>query len=169
MQKGIKMTQQKTDLAQDKDFRKWIDNNVYHLVNQVMDIWYQDETEESHDKVWIATQNAITSEDMEDFRNNFDPVLTLDQLEDEYKHELIEWKQGEVMQHFAISPHLAQWFSTVGEIVIDDVYDFDHIWLKRSFGMGMEYEWGLQQAYKNYQKYISGENNIFDDTKGDCF
>ena len=42
------MTQQKIDLAQDKDFRKWIDNNVYHLVNQVMDIWYQDETEEPH-------------------------------------------------------------------------------------------------------------------------
>ena len=102
MQKGIKMTQQKTDLAQDQDFKKWIDNNVYHLVNQVMDIWYQDDTQEPHEKLWIATQNAITSEDMEDFRNNFDPVLTLDQLEDEYKQELIEWKQGDVMQHFAI-------------------------------------------------------------------
>ena len=58
------MTQQKTDLAQDQDFKKWVDNNVYHLVNQVMDIWYQDDAEEPHAKLWIATKNAITSEDL---------------------------------------------------------------------------------------------------------
>jgi hypothetical protein len=167
------MTQEKIDanvkLAEDKDFKQWIDNNVYHLVNQVMDIWYQDDTEEPHAKVWIATKNAITSEDIEDFRQGYDPENLPDMEDPEFEDAIMEWKQGEVMQHFAISPHLAQWLSTVGEIVVDDVYDFDHIWLKRSFGMGMEYEWGLQQAYKNYQRYISGENNIFDDTKGDCF
>ena len=163
------MTQQKTDLAQDQDFKKWVDNNVYHLVNQIMDIWYQDDAEEPHAKLWIATKNAITSEDIEDFRQGYDPEDLPDMEDPEFENDIIEWKQGDVMQHFAISPHLAQWFSTVGEIVVDDVYDFNHVWFKRSFGMAMEYEYGLQQAYKNYQKYISGENNIFDDTKGDCF
>ena len=83
------MTQQKIDLAQDQDFKEWIDNNVYHLVNQVMDIWYQDDTQEPHEKLWIATKNAITSEDIEDFRQGYDPEDLPDMEDPEFEDAII--------------------------------------------------------------------------------
>jgi len=154
-------------LAEDKDFKKWCDKNVIYLVNEVAEKFF--EQDDSYESLYIATENAITSEDVEDFRQGFDPVLTLEQVDEEHKDEMIEWKQGEIMQYFIISDHLAHWLGEVGEIIIDDMLGLT-VWCKRSFGQSFYYEWGLQEAYKSLIRHRDRGLSIFElQQSGECF
>ena len=154
-------------LAEDKDFKKWCDKNVLYLVNEVAERFF--EQDDSYESLYIATENAITSEDIEDFRQGYDPENLPDMEEPEFKEALIEWKQGEVMQYFLISDHLAHWLGEVGEIIIDDMLGLT-VWCKRSFGQSFYYEWGLQEAYKSLIRHRDRGLSIFElQQSGECF
>jgi len=154
-------------LAENKDFKKWCDKNVLYLVNEVAERFF--EQDDSYESLYIATENAITSEDIEDFRQGYDPENLPDMEEPEFKEALIEWKQGEVMQYFLISDHLAHWLGEVGEIIIDDMLGLT-VWCKRSFGQSFYYEWGLQEAYKSLIRHRDRGPSIFElQQSGECF
>lgn len=154
-------------LADNKDFQAWCDSNVLYLVNEVAEKFF--EQDDSYDHLYIATKNSITSEDIEDFRTGYDPEDLPDMDDPEFENAIIEWKNGEVMQYFLITEHLARWFEDAGEIVIDDMLGLT-VWCKRSYGQSYYYEYGLQKAYELLQSYSTRGSSIFElGETGDCF
>tara|TARA_R100000234_G_scaffold117110_1_gene95071 strand:- start:727 stop:1212 length:486 start_codon:yes stop_codon:yes gene_type:complete len=156
-------------LAENKDFQKWCDENILYLVNEVAETFFANDDINSYDRLHLATVRSITAEDIEDFRQGYDPTDMPDMEDPDFRDQLIEHKQQDIMQYYLISDHLAHWLQEVGEIVLEDMLGLT-VWCKRSFGQSYHYEYALQEAYRRLQKLRDRGPSIFElEQSGECF
>lgn len=114
----------------------WLKHSI-HLVNEVFNIWFKDETLEN----W---QTVLTAAQTQGFCINSDDCP-------ERHPEQDECSLFEPMQHFAVDDFLGHQLIEHKEVVIP-VFDFNHVWLRQTFGQACSLDTVIVDIFNKWQQ-----------------